>query len=108
MPHTRQDNNQFFLTQQTANLREDFCREVKSAASLFLVYGDSLVGKSCFLRELVSTRFDSSRVHWLDFNAGQSVSINSNEPNRPTVFSVEIDRILNTAKTQDIIVADHF
>ena len=34
----------FFLTRQSANLMEDFRRELKAGAALFLRYGESGVG----------------------------------------------------------------
>ena len=46
-------NESFFLTKQTANLMEDFDRELKAGPALFLLYGDTRVGKSRLLQELI-------------------------------------------------------
>jgi ATP-dependent Clp protease ATP-binding subunit ClpA len=34
------------MTRQSANLMEDFSRELKAGAALFLLYGESDVGKT--------------------------------------------------------------
>ena len=92
---------QYFLTRQTANLREGFCQELTNNASLFLLYGESQVGKTHFLNEFVSTHLKHSKVHWIDFKG-------SAEPDTALELMSKVERILNLATTDSIIVADHF
>jgi septal ring-binding cell division protein DamX len=92
----------FFLTRQTANLMEDFTRELKAGASLFLLYGDTGVGKTRLLRELSQKRISSGKIHWVDLSAHES----GNET--PQHSGVEIEAIFNAATNGDIIIADHF
>ncbi len=59
--------DQFFLTRQTANLLEDFTREINKGSSLFLLYGVSSVGKSRLLRELTNRGIPGRKFCWVDF-----------------------------------------
>jgi hypothetical protein len=92
----------YFLTKQTANLREDFGREIRNSASLFLLYGEEGVGKTRLLKELVSTSLNELRIHWVDYKE------NDYEANAATELSSALDGILDIATIGDVIVADHF
>jgi hypothetical protein len=92
----------YFLTKQTANLQEDFNREIKDGASFYLLYGEVGVGKTRLLKELVSTRFNQLRVHWVD--CGQA----ENKSDSITELDSVLERALRTANSGDVIVADHF
>jgi hypothetical protein len=92
----------YFLTKQTANLREDFGREIRNSASLFLLYGEEGVGKTRLLKELVSTSLNELRIHWVDCKE------NDYEANAATELSSALEGILDIATIGDVIVADHF
>jgi hypothetical protein len=102
MSQTQPIDTAYFLTRQIANLQEDFGREIKNGASLFLLYGDEGVGKTRLLEELVSTRFNGLRTHWVDCK--ESVD----EANAPTKLGFELEHTLDNASIGDIILADHF
>lgn len=92
----------FFLTRQTANLMEDFTRELKAGASLFLIYGDKGVGKTRLLRELSQKRLSSGKIHWIDLSARDTGD------ETPQGSGAEVEAIFNAATNGDIIIADHF
>ena len=92
----------FFLTRQTANLMEDFARELKVGASIFLLYGDNGAGKTRLLRELSENRLSSTRIHWIDLNAATA-----DEKNQQ-IGSAEVEAVFDAANSGDIIVVDHF
>ena len=92
----------FFLTRQTANLMEDFARELKVGASLFLLYGDNGAGKTRLLRELSENRLSSARIHWIDLNA-ESPDEKNQQPG-----SAEVEAVFDAANSGDIIIVDHF
>jgi septal ring-binding cell division protein DamX len=92
----------FFLTRQTANLMEDFTRELKVGASLFLLYGDNGAGKTRLLRELSEKRLSSGKIHWIDLNAE-----NPDEKNQQ-LGSAEVEAFFDAADSGDIIIVDHF
>jgi len=92
----------FFLTRQTANLMEDFARELKVGASLYLLYGDNGAGKTRLLRELSEKRLSSARIHWIDLNAE-----NPDEKNQQ-LGSAKVEAVFDAANSGDIIIADHF
>jgi protein TonB len=102
MSQTQPIDTAYFLTRQIANLQEDFGREIKNGASLFLLYGDEGVGKTRLLEELVSTRFNGLRTHWVDCK--ESVD----EANVPTKLGFELEHTMDNASIGDIILADHF
>ena len=102
MSQTQPIDTAYFLTRQIANLQEDFGREIKNGASLFLLYGDEGVGKTRLLEKLVLTRFNGLRTHWVDCK--ESVD----EANAPTKLGFELEHTLDNASIGDIIVADHF
>jgi len=95
--------NQFFLIRQTANLMEDFVREIGDSSSLFLLYGDQSVGKSWLLRELTAKRFDHDNIHWIDFKADAGGA--KSEQGRD---AGDISKLMETAKDGELIIADHF
>lgn len=92
----------FFLTRQTANLMEDFARELKVGASLFLLYGDNGAGKTRLLRELSENRLSSARIHWIDLNA------ESPDGKNHKLDSAEVEAVFDAANSGDIIIVDHF
>ncbi len=92
----------FFLTRQAANLMEDFTRELKAGASIFLLYGDDGVGKTRLLRELSEKRLSDARIHWLDLSATDTGDESRQEG------SVEVEAVFDAAQNGDIIIADHF
>jgi len=95
-------SNSFFLTRQTANLMEDFVRELKADVSLFVLYGESGVGKTRLLEELKRTRLTDAKIHWIDLKAGgtgDSSLVDS---------SAMVEDIFAGAQPGDIIIADHF
>ena len=95
-------SSSFFLTRQTANLMEDFTRELKAGAALVLLYGESGVGKTRLLQELGESRLADSRIHWLDLSE-RSDGDDSLQDN-----SRQIESIFTSAHQGDIIIADHF
>jgi len=98
-------SNPFFLTRQTANLMEDFARELEQGSALFLLYGDDMVGKTRLLQELYRTRLGERPVHWLDLGATDiDASDNETRPER----SDEIEALFKSAASGDIFIADHF
>jgi septal ring-binding cell division protein DamX len=101
---------QFFLTRQTANLMEDFVREIEDTSSLFLLYGDESVGKSWLLRELTSRRFKPGKFHWLDFKNSNSSSVakaNATKSSRAR-SAPDISKLMEKAGEGELIVVDHF
>ena len=62
-------SNPFFLSRQTASLKEDFLRELNQGSSLFLLYGEYGVGKSRLLQELSQTRLADRAIYWLDLDS---------------------------------------
>jgi septal ring-binding cell division protein DamX len=92
----------YFLTRQTANLMEDFVRDLKSGSGVYLLYGDEGVGKTRLLEELAQSRLQDVEVRWIDLKAGGSgegALIDS---------SALIEDTFATANTGDVIIADHF
>lgn len=102
MSHIQSIDTPYFLTKQTANLQEDFGREIKNSASLFLLYGEEGVGKTRLLKELVSTRLNKLRVHWIDCKESEDEAIVQIE------LSSALEHTLDSANIGDVVVADHF
>ncbi len=92
----------FFLTRQTANLMEDFTRELKAGAPLFLLYGESGVGKTRLLQELGQSRLADRRIHWLDLSEGGDSEDTLQDNSRG------VEAIFTSAQPGDIIITDHF
>jgi len=95
-------SNPFFLTRQTTNLMEDFVRELKAGASLFLLYGESGVGKTRLLEELKRTRLTDSKIHWVDLKAGGTGDGSLVDS------SAMVEDTFARAQPGDTIIADHF
>ncbi len=92
----------YFLTRQTANLMEDFTRELNEGASLFLLYGEDGVGKTRLLEELGYTRLAERAIFWLDLESGEQ----GDETRMDR--STEVEALFAAAGKGDIIIADHF
>ncbi len=81
---------------------EGFVRDLKSSAGVYLLYGDEGVGKTRLLEELAHSRLQDVEVRWIDLKAGGSgegALVDS---------SILIEDTFATAKTGDVIIADHF
>ncbi len=94
-------DNPFFLTRQTANLMEDFARELEKGSTLYLLYGEPRVGKTRLLEELQHTRLGDKAVHWIDL-------ANAPEDLASADLSREIEDLFGQAAQGDVIIADHF
>jgi len=81
---------------------EDLTRELKVGAALFLLYGESGVGKTRLLQELSQNRLADSRVHWVDLGEGSSSGDSLQDNSR------QIESLFSSAQQGDIIIADHF
>ena len=95
-------NNPYFLTHQSANLMEDFAREIDRSSSLFLLYGTTGVGKSRLLAQFRTQRLSEVNSHWVDFN--QATSNNAH----PVDLALELKQLAEEAATGDVIFIDHF
>ena len=100
----------FFLTRQTANLLEDFAREINKGSSLFLLYGVASVGKSRLLRELTNRGISGRKFCWIDFRTGNDESgIQNVLPDADADgFASEILELMETADERDVIIVDHY
>jgi septal ring-binding cell division protein DamX len=81
---------------------EDFTRELKAGAALFLLYGESGVGKTRLLQELSQSRLADSRIHWVDLSEGSTSGDSLQDDSR------QIESLFSSAQQGDIIIADHF
>ena len=102
--------DQFFLTRQTANLLEDFTREIDKGSSLFLLYGIRSVGKSRLLRELTNRGIPGRKFCWIDFkteNVDSSIQIELSDADADGLAS-DIQELMEVADERDIIIVDHF
>lgn len=102
MPQIDSIDPPYFLTRQTANLQEDFGREIKKSASLFLLYGELGVGKTRLLTEMALSRLNELEMHWVDCKQS------TDETNVSAELGSTLERILAIATIGDVIVADHF
>jgi len=100
--------DQFFLTRQTANLLEDFTREINKGSSLFLLYGVSSVGKSRLLRELTNRGIPGRKFCWIDFKTENVDSSIQNELSDADGLPSDIQELMEVADEHDIIIVDHF
>jgi septal ring-binding cell division protein DamX len=92
----------FFLTRQSANLMEDFTRELIPGAALFLLYGESDIGKTRLLQELSQNRLADRRIHWLDLNKDNDSVDSMHDHAR------EVETVFASAQQGDVIIVDHF
>jgi len=102
--------DQFFLTRQTANLLEDFTREIDKGSSLFLLYGIKSVGKSRLLRELTNRGIPGRKFCWIDFkteNVDSSIQNELSDADADGLTS-DIQELMEVADERDIIIVDHF
>ena len=102
--------DQFFLTRQTANLLEDFTREIDKGSSLFLLYGIRSVGKSRLLRELTNRGIPGRKFCWIDFkteNVDSSIQNELSDDDADGLAS-DIQGLMEVAGERDIIIVDHF
>jgi septal ring-binding cell division protein DamX len=109
-PQNDLTEKQFFLTRQTANLMEDFVREIEDTSSLFLLYGDESVGKSWLLRELTSRRFKPGEFHWLDFKNSNASSVVKAKATQSSSArgAPDIGKLMEKAGEGELIIVDHF
>ncbi len=94
-------DNPYFLTRQTANLMEDFARELNAGSALYLLYGEPRVGKTRLLDELRRNRLGDKAVHWIDL-------ANAPEDLESADLSNEIERLFEQTAPGDVVIADHF
>ena len=90
-------NSEYFLTRQTANLLEDFVREISQGSSLYLLYGDTGVGKSRLLAQLLSMRLVDQNYRHLDF-------AQNDESRQVEIF----EQLARDSAIGDVIAIDHF
>ncbi len=76
---------------------EDFVREIGRGSSMFLLYGDSGVGKSRLLQQIKMRRLQDLDVKIIDFK-------NETADNSPE----SIKAIAESANSADVIIFDHF
>ncbi len=91
----------YFLTRQTANLMEDFARELAAGSAVYLLYGEPRVGKTRLLQELWHSRLGDVTVHWIDLAIAADDIADAD-------LSDEIERLFEQAAPGDVIIADHF
>ncbi|MCH8106520.1 MAG: hypothetical protein IIC58_13625 [Proteobacteria bacterium] len=104
------DDNQFFITRQIANLMEDFAREISRSSSVFLLFGDALVGKSRVLNELAHRHFSENVIHRIDFYTDKAPADEENisSDQSSNDMDKEIQQLAQHASRQDLIIFDHF
>jgi len=100
--------DQFFLTRQTANLLEDFTREINKGSSLFLLYGIKSVGKSRLLRELTNRGIPGRKFCWIDFKTENVESSIQTDVSDADGLSSDIQELMRVSDEHDIIIVDHF
>ena len=102
--------DQFFLTRQSANLMEDFAREIRKGSSLFLLYGIGSVGKSRLLGELTKRGIENHKFCWINFKSCSVESSATSEDSSSDTdsFVDEIKELMEAADASDVILADHF
>jgi len=110
VPENSLISDPFFLTRQTANLLEDFTREINKSSSLFLLYGVASVGKSRLLRELANRGISGRKFHWVDFKTGMVDPGMKNElPDaHESGFASKFQALMEAVDEHDIIIVDHF
>jgi septal ring-binding cell division protein DamX len=110
VPENNLISDPFFLTRQTANLLEDFTREINKGSSLFLLYGVASVGKSHLLRELANRGISGRKFHWVDFKSYMVDPRMKNELSdaHESGFASEFQAQMEAADEHDVIIVDHF
>jgi septal ring-binding cell division protein DamX len=110
VPENSLIKDSFFLTRQTANLLEDFTREINKSSSLFLLYGVASVGKSRLLRELTNRGISGRKFHWLDFKSEMvDPGIKNESPDaHESGFASKFQALMEAAEEHDVIIVDHF
>jgi len=103
-------SNQFFLTKQTANLMEDFSREITKSSSLFLLYGVGSVGKSRLLQELSNRGISDRKFCYFDFKANVPEADNPEKSDDSDIDDLadEIQVVMDVADERDVILVDHY
>ncbi len=81
---------------------EDFTRELNQDSALFFLYGESGIGKTRLLRELIQSRLSDRAIYWLDLDPESGNDETRMDP------SAEIEALFAAAGNGDIIIADHF
>ncbi len=89
-------NTSFFLTRQTANLMEDFVRELASNSAFYLLYGSAGVGKTRLLTELKGRRLTDRKVVFVDLAEGVYPGDES------------FHQLIEGADDNAIVILDHF
>lgn len=104
------DDNPFFITRQIANLMEDFVREISRSSSVFLLFCDSLVGKSRGRNELAHRHFGGNAIHRMDFFTDKAPADEENisSDQSSNDMDKEIQQLAQHALRQDLIIFDHF
>lgn len=72
-------------------------REIGRGSSLFLLYGETGVGKSSLLRQLMISRLQNQSVHYLNFEEQTAGNLDDT-----------IEEITGSAGEADVLVFDHF
>lgn len=110
VPENSLINDPFFLTRQTANLLEDFTREINKGSSLFLLYGVASVGKSHLLREMVNRGISGRKFHWVDFKSdmGDPGTASELPDAQESGFARKFQALMEVADEHDVIIVDHF
>jgi len=110
VPENSLISDPFFLTRQTANLLEDFTREINKSSSLFLLYGVASVGKSRLLRELTNRGISGRKFHWVDFKSDRVDPGMKNElaDVHESGFASNFQALMESADEHDVIIVDHF
>ena len=98
-------NDSYFLTRQSANLMEDFVREIGRGSSLFLLYGETGVGKTSLLKRIRDRRLADTNTHWLDF--GKTVTADQ-ASSHPIDLAEKLKILAQNAESGDVIFIDHF
>ena len=98
-------SEKYFLTQQTANLREDFQREIEAGSSISLLYGASGAGKSAFIRTFLDKSIRNINVQSIDFADRQA---QTKSDDAMSTYSNSIEQMFDAAEMSSLIVIDHF
>lgn len=100
------NNPHFFLTRQTANLMEDFDREIRRGGALYVLHGEAGVGKSRLLRELEANRLADLAHRFVDLADGADPDDAGDVDGQPPPR--RIGSLFEDAAPGELIIADHF